>query len=502
MDTLGTFMMSEHALDVVGGVAAIVLLVLARLLLRREDRSRTKAAAIYLLLAVVLGAVGVLVPSGSELGKTLDFLARFFVLASCGRSLVLLAIDIAFGRKTERAPPRIFRDLTQAVVYVLVLLLTLHASGVEPGSILTTSALLTAVLGLALQDTIGNLVSGLALQMQRPFEVGDWIQLEQDPARTGQVTEVNWRATVVMTSDLVELIVPNGMLAKAPIRNYSRPSRISRRSVTVTCAANVPPLRVKEALTKAIAGTPGVVEEPAPWSQTRAFGDNGVEYALWYFIDDFAAREKTDGLVRDRVWYALERARIAVPFPTRTVHMHTVTEESLERSRVRDLEHRDAVLRCVDFLDVLPPAIHRELAERSEVRLYAPEESIVVEGDRSGELFIIDQGEVAVELVRGARHIEVARLTAGKFFGEMGLMTGEPRTASVRALAPCTLLVVGHEAFHDTLAKVPELLEKMSDLLAVRQAQLEEAASKRPSLEPMHDRSKRLISQIKSFFKL
>jgi CRP-like cAMP-binding protein len=270
----------------------------------------------------------------------------------------------------------------------------------------------------------------------------------------------------------------------------------------VSCAYDVQPLRVKETLTKAIAGTPGVVAEPAPWAQTRVFGDNGIEYAVWFYIDDFGAREKIDGLVRDRVWYALDRAKIAIPFPTRTVHMHTVTEETIERSRVRDLEHRDAVLRCVDFLDVLPPEIHRELAERSEVRLYAPEETVVVEGDRSGELFIIDQGEVAVELVREARHIEVARLGAGKFFGEMGLMTGEARTASVRALTACTLLVVGHDAFHDVLAKVPELLEKMTDLLASRQAQLEEAASKRPSLEPMHDRSKRLISQIKSFFKL
>src|SRR2546421_582971 len=129
----------------------------------------------------------------------------------------LLAVDVIFNRQTHRAPPRIFRDVTQAVVYVIVLMLTLRAVGVEPSSLLTTSALLTAVVGLALQDTLGNMVSGLALQMQRPFQVGDWIQFDPDERQIGKVTEVNWRATTVVTNDLIEVIVPNAHLAKAAI---------------------------------------------------------------------------------------------------------------------------------------------------------------------------------------------------------------------------------------------------------------------------------------------
>src|SRR6185369_7136693 len=147
-------------------------------------------------------------------------------------------------------------DLTQAVVYVIVVLLTLRLMGVEPTSLLTTSALLTAVIGLALQDTLGNLVSGLALQMQRPFEVGDWIQFDQDPRQVGQVTEVNWRATTLMTSDLVEVIVPNAFLAKAQIRNYSRPSTVSRRSVSVQGPYDESPHRVQDAIARALKGTP------------------------------------------------------------------------------------------------------------------------------------------------------------------------------------------------------------------------------------------------------
>lgn len=502
LEVIKEFFGGEYALGGFAVAVALALLTLARAL-SPKGQSRAGLAAMYFVLAVVFGAGEILAPGGTTIERAIEFFFWFFVLASCGRSVVLLIVDVAIGRRTHRTPPRIFRDLTQAVVYVLVLMLTLRAVGVEPGSLLTTSALLTAVVGLALQDTLGNLVSGLALQMKPPFQVGDWIQFENDPWQIGQVTEVTWRATTLMTSDLVEVIVPNSMLAKSPIRNYSRPSKVSRRSVIVSGTYETPPYRVQEAIVKALDGTPGVLREPAPWVQTKAFGESGVEYTVWFFTDDYAARDRTDGLVRDRVWYALQRAKITIPFPIRTVHMHQVSEETERRATERALEHRDRVLRCVDFLDVLPPETHRMLAATSEVRLYAPGERIVTEGEIGGELFIVDRGEVEVEVGREGRKTSVARLGPGKFFGEMGLLTGEPRAATVRAIEECSLIVIGHDAFHDTIAPVPGVIEKMSDLLAARQAELEAIASeKRPTIEPMQERSKRLISQIKGFFKL
>jgi CRP-like cAMP-binding protein len=348
------------------------------------------------------------------------------------------------------------------------------------------------------------MVSGLALQMQRPFQVGDWIQFDPDPKHIGQVTEVNWRATTVRTSDLVELIIPNGILAKAAISNYSRPSHVARRTVTVHGPYEASPGRVHAAILGALAGTPGVLDDPPPWVQTRSFGESGVEYAVYFFSDDFASRDRVDGAVRDRLWYALQRGDVHIPFPQRTVHMHAVSDETRGRTLERELERRDQVLRCVDFLTVLPAEAHRVLAAAAAVRLYAEGEIIVAQGDTSGELFIIDRGEVLVELARdGMPGREVARLGPGKFFGEMGLMTGEQRKATVRARTECELLVVSHAAFHATLASNADVIEKISDLLLERQAELEAVASSRDTLiEPRQDRSKRLISQIKSFFKL
>ncbi len=495
---------SDRSVDVAGIATAVALLGLAQWLLPSAEKGRTRLPVAYLLLAGLFGALAAALASNANVARVLSFLYTFFLLASCGRSLVLLAVDVIFGRKTHRAPPRIFRDVMQAVVYVVVLLLTLRAVGVEPGSILTTSALLTAVIGLALQDTLGNMVSGLALQMQRPFQVGDWIQFDSDARQVGQVTEVNWRATSVRTNDLVDVIVPNSLLAKAPIRNYSQPSNLSRRHVTVQASYSASPKRVHDAILSALRGTSGVLAEPAPFVQTRNFADSGIEYAVFFFIDDYAIRERVDGYVRDRVWYALQRAKLEIPFPQRTVHLHAVSEESEGLSLERELSRRDAVLRCVDFLDVLPAAAHRSLAAAAAVRLYAPSEVIVAHGDAAGELYIIDRGEVIVELPRDDRTArEIARLGSGKFFGEMGLMTGEQRKATVRAATECELLVVSHEAFQATLASNAGVVEKISELLLQRQAELEIAAASRETMvEPLQDRSLRLISQIKGFFKL
>lgn len=496
--------LTDRSVNAIGILTAAILFVTARSLLPKDDRTRARLPLAYLVFSLVFGALSYLFPPTVGAGRVFSFLHTFFLLASCGRSIVLLGVDVLFGRKTHRAPPRIFRDVTQAVVYVIVLMFTLRAVGVEPGSLLTTSALLTAVIGLSLQDTLGNMVSGLALQMQRPFQVGDWIQFDPDPRQIGRVTEVNWRATTVMTNDLVELIVPNATLARASIRNYSRPSTISRRSVLVQGPYDVSPHRVHEAILAAIAHAPGVLEEPAPIVQTLRFAESGIDYDVKFFTDSFAARDTIDGHVRDRIWYALQRAEIQVPYPHRTVHMHAVSEESRGRSLQQELARRDRILRCVDFLDVLPTEAHRSLAGAATVRLYGPGELIAKQGDTASELFIIDRGEVVVELPREERSPRVvARLGPGKFFGEMGLMTGEERTASVRATTECEVLVLSYEAVQGVLASNGDVIDKIGELLLQRQAELDQARAARDTMAgPMEERSKRLISQIKSFFKL
>ncbi len=494
--------------EMVGIPLAFFLLALAVVLLPAGERKRARQGAVLLALSLCCGSFRLVFPEKTLPARVLLFAATFFLLASMGRSLVLLVLDVVVERRTARPTPRIFRDLSTGVSYLLVGLIALRAIDVEPGSILTTSALLTAVIGLAMQDTLGNLVSGLALQMQRPFDVGDWIEVDAGQ-QAGRVTEVTWRATTVMTLDQVEVILPNAQLAKAAIRNYSRPSTISRRRVTVGVTYDAPPEEVHEALIAAAREAPGVLESPPPQTRTRAFGDSAIEYDLFFFIDDFGAAVRVDSGVRDRVYYALARRGIAIPFPTRTLLPARPADPGQERTVQKD--RCAAAIAAVELVRPLPDDARQLLAERAQLKLYGAGEVIVRKGDASNELFIVESGAVAVEVSRegpispGAKTrppMEVAELGVGQCFGEMGLLTGEPRAATVRAKRLCRLVVVDHDAFHAVLASHPEVVERMGVLLASRQAELDAAATAAALAGPPEERSRRLISQIRQFFKL
>ena len=235
------------------GLALAIALIVALLALLPSGERRLVRQPIGHLLAHLTALVLRHLPTSADwLRGTLGIVAVVLLLASIGRSSVLLVFDIGLARRLTRPVPKITRDLVQGLVYTLIALASLRAAGIALDSILTTSALITAVIGLSLQETLGNLFAGLAMQLQRPFEVGDWIQFEPDPKRIGRVLEINWRATKVQTLEDVEIIVPNGTLGKAAIVNHSRPRPETRRSVYFEAPYDVPPKKVHAAVLAAL----------------------------------------------------------------------------------------------------------------------------------------------------------------------------------------------------------------------------------------------------------
>lgn len=490
----------------IGISVALALLVLLRLLLKSDERQHVRTPFALLVIHVALVAVrgGVGEEALGDSKKVVDLFAIFFLLASLARSGFLIVLEI-LNRRMRRPLPKIFGDLIQAAIYIAIGLVSLQAVGADPGSILTTSALLTAVLGLSLQDTLGNMFAGLAMQAQHPFEAGDWIRFGDDPEHVGRVIEMNWRAIKLRTLDDVEVTVPNGMLAKAPISNYSKPRELVRCSVWVDGPYAAPPHRVKQAILESLTGVPKVMADPPPSVITKKFGDSGIQYWIRYYIRDFAAREVIAGDVRDRIWYALKRANIVIPFPQRDLHMREVSAESEQRERERLTVVRDRALQQVDFLEALPGEVRKRLAEGCVSRLFVDGETIIEEGDDGDELFIVEHGMVAVVVGEGTRHsAEVARLGPGKFFGEMSLMTGEKRKATVRAVSDTELLVVGKSVFQGVLEAAPDLAETISTVLAAREAALGERTSLLPDDERSREQDRRnvLLDRIKDFFSL
>ena len=272
---------------------------------------------------------------------------------------------------------------------------------------------------MSLQDTLGNLFAGLSIQAQRPFEVGDWIQIDPDPRHIGSVIEINWRATTVLTTEQVELVIPNGVLAKTTIRNFTKPTKVARRTVEVEAPYELSPRKVEEALLSAAHAVSGLLASPPPAVLVRRFGDNGIVYHLNFWIDDFSIRDRVESSVRQRVWSAFQRAGISIPFPMRTVHVHAVTPESRAEVLKQEVDSRKVSLEEVDFIAALPEAPRARLAALSRTCHFMPGEVVIRQGDPGCELYIVQKGEVVVLVGRGQGSVaEVARLGPGSFSGK------------------------------------------------------------------------------------
>lgn len=496
---------------------AVLLAVLAVFALPRGERRLARLSFALLLLHVLARAFAWHAPEGAFATRLLRFLATFSLFASIAQSGFLLVVRSTLARRLTRPWPRIVHDLLQAFVFFGVALLALSAVGVEPGSLLTTSALLTAVIGLSLQDTLGNLFAGLALQAQPPFAVGDWIRYAEGPEGVGCVLEINWRATHLVTVTQIEVIVPNAVMAKAPLRNFSRPTPVTRRDSAIVLPAELSPVLARRLLLRALENVPQVLREPAASVLVGDFGERGIEYALRYFIDDYAQRDVVEAEIRQRLWYALCREQITIPAPRRRIELESAlmkpdaardvsaaSRAPISRSRgshaPRPLPQR---LADIAFLNGADGAVFERLAEGTRRCLFAPGEVIIRQGDSGDELFVLERGTVEVLAARGCETpARVAELGPGQFFGEAALLRGEQRTASVIAVTECELLIISSRAFRSAAELDPSLESRLAERLASRLVELNKAVSAEDSSEHLDDerRSDVLIHRIKQFF--
>lgn len=494
---------SKATVGGVGTVLALALMVAAWFLLPHSDRGKLRLI-VTLFIGHVLAVVALgLIPPTATAHAVVSVLGLFILLIVITRTGFVVFADSGLLRRWVNPLPKIIRDIFQSLIYIAVLLITLRAAGVDPSSLLTTSALLTAVIGLSLQETLGNMFAGLAIQAQEPFRVGDWIQLDDSERLVGRVLEINWRSTKLFTNDETELIVPNGVISKSSIRNFTRPTESSRLSVRVQAPYDVPPARVREAILGAIRDLPEVSREPAPTVVTEDFADHGVAYWVRFFMNDFQQRHRIESLVRERIWYAFAREEISIPYPIRVSYAHDAAATRAEQE-AKALATRRRALEHVGFLRALSPEALDELASMISCRLYGAGETVIKQGTAGEELYVIERGEVEVLHETGDPKKplqELARLGPGGYFGEMTLLTGEPRSATVRASTEVELVVVEKSAFQRIIANAPGELEQISTSVAERQAELKANVDRTiPGIANMATDSHVLLKRIRRFF--
>jgi small-conductance mechanosensitive channel/CRP-like cAMP-binding protein len=427
-------------------------------------------------------------------------------------ALVYMGSVVSFGAVLPRLGlrvPTILRDIVTAVVIVAVVIAVANRAGFSVAGLITTSAILTAVIGFSMQDTLGNMMGGLALQLDNSVQVGDWIQLAPGQP-SGRVTEIRWRYTAIETRAWETIIIPNSVLMKSQVvvqgRRVGEPVQF-RRSVDFYVDFRTSPSDVIETVTPAIvdAGIDNVAARPVPHVMFFGIKDSFAHYVVRFWLEDIAIDDPTDSAVRTRVYFALRRAGIPLSIPAAALF---VTEEDHDRSarKLADEHARKlAALRGVDIFDDLDDAERDRLAKKLEYAPFTRNEQMTRQGAADDCLYIIVEGEAAVQVASGDEEREVARLGAGTFFGEMSLITGERRSASVIARDDVVTYRLGKDAFQELLHRHPEFAERIADVLANRRVEL---AAARDNLDAkarsarMATDKQDLLGRIRGFFGL
>ncbi len=485
-----------------GFIPALVLLLTAFLLrpvLEVERRQRTRSAIAFLLLALVfsLAAAGatMVTPAARDV---LDVFALLFLIVGGTGVLGVIVFDLAFSRMRL---PSIVRDLLQATAVVVITMAVLRKSGVDLLSLVTTSAVLTAVIGLALQSTIANVFAGLVLQLDRTLGIGDWIQVT---GHVGRVAETRWRSTSIVTRDGDTVIVPNNDLLVHEVINFSRPMGAHLVWLRVGFHYRHPPNEVRTVLLGAVRGVPGVLPSPVPECFPVEFGESAVGYAIRYWIDDLEHDAPIDGEVRTRIWYAAGRAGLEIPFPIRTI----VSAEADATHPTREVGQGEAdrveALSRIALFSGLSRADHELLARGTKTVRFAAGERIVNQMEAGDSLYVINRGEVSVQLAADGARGEIATLGPGDVFGEMSLMTGAPRNATCIATTDVVCYVVDHAAFRSLLCTRPQVAEELSQTLALRQLANENHREALSAQARAHaaETSSHLLVRIRDFFRL
>ena len=491
-------------------VLCFVVVALGLFVYLPQERGRIRNAMLLfaLSLAGLLAAATLLSLGMAE--STAYRWVRWSALFVESLAIINLVSVLVFDVGLEAArlkPPRIMRDLLSALAYIVVAINLLSRSGVDLTGIVATSAVITLIVGFSLADTLGNVMGGMALQMERTIRVGDWVRID---ALEGQVKEISWRQTSIETREWDTVVIPNSVLMKAQVtllgHRLGEP-RQHRRWIYFNVDFRYSPATVIDAVETTLQGEfiAHVAEQPAPHCLLLDFKDSYATYAARYWLTDMALPDPTDSVVRARIYYALRRANVPLSIPARTHFVSNENEARRERKQHQEIERRVEKLRHVELFDTLTEDEWEEMAAHLYVAPFMRGETITRQGAEAHWLYLITMGEAEVRVAVNGTSETVARLHEGDFFGEMGMMTGEPRTATVMALTDVECYRLDKESFQRILQRRPEIAEDISHALARRRVELEELredlTEEAMRLQMQHAQGA-LLTRIRNFFKL
>jgi small-conductance mechanosensitive channel len=403
-------------------------------------------------------------------------------------------------------------DLLVGLGYIFAALGVLRAEGLSPSSVVTTSAIVSGVIALSLQATLGNILGGVALQVDGSIHVGDWLQLPD--GQQGQVVAIRWRHTVLETRNWDTVIVPNSNLLAQNIvilgKRAGKPLQ-HRMWVYFNVDFRFPPSQVIEAVQSALWASPieGVAVDPKPsvicYDFAKEGRDSFAHYAVRYWLTDLPNDDPTSSRIRARIFGALRRAGIPLARPTQTLFLSAEEDDTARADRLK--KRRIAAVEPVELFHSLTPEERDYVADHLRYAPFTAGETVTKQGAQAHFLYILCTGEVEVQRRgdEGQPVKVVAHVRAPGFFGEMGLLTGEPRGADVVALTDIECYRLDKEGLERILHERPEIAEQLSHTVAKRQVEMwsvREDMDARARAATMADAQTHILDKIQTFFGL
>ena len=479
-----------------------VALTIGRFLKRRAG---VQLGLLYQLFCLTLAFYAALAVYGvhatwrNHIGAAAILLSTAFIVALVNRYLWAWY----FEHRKKTPIPHFLREVFGGLIFLVALLLVLsigYQAESQLKGLLAGSGVVAIIIGFAGQNFFSGIIAGMSLQINHPYKVGDWLKVGDT---YGEVREINWRSTRLMTNDAITLDIPNNEMVQHTITNLSDPNRAHYMRLQIAAEYGAPPNRVKDALMRATIQVPGVEKDPPPQIYVSEYADSAIIYQIKFAMITHSGYYEVRDAIYTNAWYEFRRCNITIPYPQRTLHLQRKTGQPADEGHGEAL----SILRGEALFQCLSETQLAQLVKQARLDHFGRGERVIEEGDDGNSMFILLRGNAQVSVAKNGSTIPVATLRSGDCFGEMSLLTGEKRSATVQAEGDCYVMEIGKEVMGEVIRESPDCLKQLSELLAKRRMETEgilkdAATSAAEHAAKQREYTANFLNRLKTFFAL
>ena len=365
--------------------------------------------------------------------------------------------------------PQLFLDIFRVVMVLFGAAIVLSLVwGADLGGLVTALGLGSFVIGLALQDTLGNLFSGIALVYEKPFTEGDYIEVE---GQVGKVVEMNWRAIRMLTRENELIIIPHLVIGQGTIKNYSQPTNIHIMKSNLSFSDEIPPNKVKESMMSACLATPGILHDPEPEVKTNEYAESKIIYEIEFAIKHFKEHEDVMDDFMSRAWYTAKRNGLTLPRPQMILHQ----ANEMPDPAIKDLDHLAICLRKLPQMLPIEKTKVKELIDGSEIQYFGKDEKVLRQGEETGSLYVILEGAATLEAqLPNGKTVTIGKLETGDFFGEVTLFTSKFSSFTVKAQRDLKVITIFPDEVMEMVELNPRLAQHLDEMMDARRLRMVE----------------------------